>query len=96
MESSNQKNGADAKFLELPPRRLCEDLDWLREMAARDGSDLSKEARIASATEWSMDQHMAAEMRAQLGLSPTEHSELLERFRERNKQVWGDYSKTDW
>lgn len=79
----------------LPPRQLCEDLESVRQMAERSGDDLSVQASLVSSAEWCMDLARAAKMREELALSPEEHAQLLERFRQRNRETWGAYSTTD-
>ena len=80
--------------LDLPPRQVVEDLKSVQRMADRAGYALTFEAQTVAAFEWGMDQLRAAKLRDLLSLSEDEHAELLERFRERNRLVWGDHSVT--
>jgi len=82
--------------IKLPPRQLIEDLQSVQDLAEYAGHPFGPQAEIVSAVEWGMDKTRAAKMRDDLSLTPEEHAEILERFRQRNKQVWGSHSKTDW
>lgn len=73
-----------------------EDLDSVRNLMERSGQALGIQAEIVACIEWSMDKARAAAMRAELSLSEEEHAELLEKFRLRNREVWGAHSRTEW
>jgi hypothetical protein len=78
----------------LPGRAVVGDLDWVIRAAARHGHDVAENARALPAAEWSIDLNRADEMRAAQGLDEAAVLRLIERFRERNRAVWGPYSDT--
>lgn len=95
MSSVIQTTTRNPRQIELPPRQLTENLESVLDMAHRAGHGVTFEAETTSAIEWSMDQSRAAKMRDALLLNKDEYEDLLCRFRQRNKEVWGSHSKTD-
>lgn len=94
MSSEIQTSNRTKKQIELPQRQLCEDLASVQALADRAGQALGVQAKIVSAFEWSLDRTVAERMRETLRLSQDEYAELLEKFRQRNKSVWGTHSRT--
>lgn len=94
MASVIQPETGYPRQIELPPRQLTENLESVVDMARRAGHGVTFEAETTSAIEWSMDQSRAAKMRDALSLNKGEYEDLLRRFRQRNKEVWGSHSMT--
>lgn len=93
--SSLQNQTPDDEFPPLPPRRFFGNPEWAASAAMSCGYDLDNNARTLSATEWMLDMVLSKKMKEEFSLDEIQEARLVQRFRERNQKVWGQYCEVD-